>query len=67
MALNVPNPNERLPADYLHNPQSMQRVFRTRNWLLIEILLLLTMFERFTTWDMMVTHISKGTRNQCIL
>ena len=39
------NPAGKLPADHFRYPQSMARVLKTTNQLLIEILLLLTMFK----------------------
>ena len=66
MTLNILNTKGRLPADHFPDPQSMPRVEKTTNQLLIESLLLLTMFQEFTTWVRMVTHIPTGIRNGCI-
>ena len=66
MTLNILNTKGRLPADHIPDPQSMPRVLKTTNQLLIESLLLLTMFQEFTTWVKMVTHIPTGIRNGCI-
>ena len=43
------NPTETLPFDHFLDPQSMARVFKTINRWLIPFLLLLTLFQQFTT------------------
>ena len=43
------NPIETSPFDHFFDPQSMPRLFKTINWWLIQILLLLTLFLQFTT------------------
>ena len=43
------NPTERSPFDYFLDPQSMPRLFKTINRWLIQTLLLLIMFQQFTT------------------
>ena len=43
------NPTETLPFDYFFDPHSMPRLFKTINRWLIQTLLLLTLFQQFTT------------------
>ena len=43
------NPTETSPFDHYLDPQSMQRRFKTINRWLIQTLLLLTLFQQFTT------------------
>ena len=43
------NPTETSPFDHFLNPQSMPRLFKTTNRWLIQTLLLLTLFQQFTT------------------
>ena len=43
------NPTETLPFDHFLDPQCMPRLFKTINRCLIQILLLLTLFQQFTT------------------
>ena len=43
------NPTETSPFDHFLDPQSMQRLFKTINRWLIQTLLLLTLFQQFTT------------------
>ena len=51
------NPTETLPFDYILDPQSMPRLFKTINRWLIQTLLLLTLFLQFTTGVRLVTRI----------
>ena len=44
------NPTETSPFDHFHDPQSILRLFKTINRWLIQNLLLLTLFQQFTTW-----------------
>ena len=43
------NPTETSPFDHFLDPQSMPRLFKTINRWLIQTLLLLTLFQQFTT------------------
>ena len=43
------NPTETLPFDHFLDPQSMPGLFKTINRWLIQTLLLLTLFQQFTT------------------
>ena len=43
------NPTETLPFDHFLDPQCMLRLFQTINRWLIQTLLLLTLFQQFTT------------------
>ena len=43
------NPTETSPFDHFRDPQSMQRLFKTMKRWLIQTLLLLTLFQQFTT------------------
>ena len=43
------NPTETSPFDHFLDPQYMQRLFKTINRWLIQNLLLLTLFQQFTT------------------
>ena len=43
------NPTETLPFDHFLDPQSIPRLFKTINQWLNYILLLLTLFQQFTT------------------
>ena len=53
------NPTETLPFDDVFDPQSMQRLFKTIKRCLIQTLLLLTLFQKFTTGVRLVTRIPK--------
>ena len=43
------NPTETSPFDHIFDPQSKPRLFKTINRWLIHFLLLLTLFQQFTT------------------
>ena len=43
------NPIETSPFDHFFDPQSKPRLFKTTNRWLIQIMLLLTLFQQFTT------------------
>ena len=43
------NPTQTLPFDHFLDPQYMPRLFKTLNRWLIQTLLLLTLFQKFTT------------------
>ena len=43
------NPTETLPFEHFLDPQSMPRLFKTINRWVIQPLLLLTLFQQFTT------------------
>ena len=43
------NPTETSPFDHFLDPQSMPRLFKTIKRWLVQALLLLTLFQRFTT------------------
>ena len=58
------NPTETSPFDHFLDPQSMSRLFKTINRWLIQILLLLTLFQQFTTEVRLVKHIPKRLRNR---
>ena len=45
------NPTETLPFDHFLDPQYMPRLFKTINRWLIQTLLLLILFQQFTTGD----------------
>ena len=53
------NPTETSPFDHFLNPQSMPRLFKTINRWSIQTLLLLTLFQQFTTGVTLVTRIPK--------
>ena len=57
------NPTETSPSDHFLNPQSMRRLFKTLNGWLIQTLhhylLLLTLFQQFSTGVRLVTRIPK--------
>ena len=53
------NLTETSPLDYFLDPQSMPRLFKTINRWLIQTLLLLTLFQQFTTGVRLVTRIPK--------
>ena len=53
------NPLETSPFDHFLDPQSMPRLFKTIKQLLIQTLLLLTLFQQFTTGVRLVTRIPK--------
>ena len=53
------NPTETSPFDHFLDPQSMPRLFKTINRWLIQTLLLLTLFQQFTTRVRLVTRIPK--------
>ena len=52
-------PTETSPFDHFLDPQSMPRRFKTINRLLIQTLLLLTLFQQFSTGVRLVTCIPK--------
>ena len=52
-------PTGRSPFDHFLDPQSMPRLFITINRWLIQTLLLLILFQQFTTGVRLVTHIPK--------
>ena len=53
------NPTETSPFNYFFDPQSMPRLFKTIKQWLIQTLLLLTLFQQFTTGVRLVTRIPK--------
>ena len=53
------NPSETSPFDHFLDPQSMPRLFKTINRWLIQTLLLMTMFQQFTTGVRLVTRMPK--------
>ena len=53
------NPTKTSSFDHFLDPQSMPKVFKTINRWLIQILLLLTLFQQFTTGVRLVTPIPK--------
>ena len=53
------NPTGRSPFDHFFDPQSMPRLFKTINLLLIQTLLLLVLFHQFTAGARPVTCIPK--------
>ena len=53
------NPTETSPFDHFLDPQSMPRLFKSINRWLIQTLLLLTLFQQFTTGVRLVTRIPK--------
>ena len=53
------NPIEMSPFDHFIDPQSMPRLFKTINPWLIQTLLLLSLFQQFTTGVRLVTRIPK--------
>ena len=53
------NPTETSPLNHFLDPQSMQGFFKTINRWLIQTLLLLTLFQQFTTGVRLVTRIPK--------
>ena len=58
------NPTRGSPFDHFLDPQSMPRLFKIINRRLIQTLLLLILFQQFTTGVRLVKHIQKGLRNQ---
>ena len=52
------NPTGRLPADRFLDPQSMPGLLKTTNRWLNQILLLLRLFQQFTTGVRLVTRLS---------
>ena len=52
------NPTGRLPADHFIDPQSMPKLLKTINRWLNQILLLLRLFQQFTTGVRLVTRLS---------
>ena len=53
------NPTETSPFDHFLDPQSMPKLFKTINRWLIQTLLLLTLFQQFSTGVRLVTCIPK--------
>ena len=53
------NPTERSPFDHFLDPQSMPRLFKAINRWLFQTLLLLILFQLFTTGVRLVTRIPK--------
>ena len=53
------NPTETSPFDHFLDQQYMPRLFKTINQWLIQTLLLLTQFQKFTTGVRLVTRIPK--------
>ena len=53
------NPTETSPFDHFLDPQSMPRLFKTINRWLIQTLLLLTLFQQFSTGARLFTCIPK--------
>ena len=53
------NPTETSPFDHFLDPQSMPRLFKTINRWLIQTLLLMTLFQQFTTGVRLLTRIPK--------
>ena len=53
------NPTETSPFDHFLDPQSMPRIFKTINRWLIQTLLLMTLFQQFTTGVRLITRIPK--------
>ena len=53
------NPTETSPFDHFLDPQSMPRLFKTIKQWLIQTLLLLTLFQQFTTGVSLATRIPK--------
>ena len=53
------NPTETSPLDHYFDPQTMPRLFKPINRCLIQTLLLLTLFQQFTTGGRLVTRIPK--------
>ena len=53
------NPTETSPFDHYLDPQSMRRLYRTIKRWLIQTLLLLIHFQKFTTGVRLVTRIPK--------
>ena len=54
------NPTGRSPFDHFFDPQSMPRLFKTINLLLIQTLLLLTLFQQSFAGFRLVTCIPKS-------
>ena len=54
-----PNLTETSPFDHFLDPQSMPRLFKTINRWLFQTLLLLTLFQQFTTGVRLAKHIPK--------
>ena len=55
----IQDPTGRSPFDHFLDPQSMPRLFKTLNRWLIQTLLLLILFQQFTTGVRLITHIPK--------
>ena len=53
------NPTETSPFDHFLDPQSVPRILKTINRWLIQTLLLLTLFQQFTTEARLVMRIPK--------
>ena len=53
------NPTETSPFEHFLDPQSMPRLFKTKKRWRIQTLLLLTLFQQFTTRVRLVTRIPK--------
>ena len=53
------NPTETSPFDHFLDPQSMPRLFKAKNRWLFQTLLLLTLFQHFTTGVRLVTLVPK--------
>ena len=66
MTLNVSNHNGALLADIFLDPQSIPRVFYSKNQFLIDIWFELACFNNSLPGVGMVTHIPAGIRNRCI-
>ena len=60
------NPTETSPFYHFLDPQSMPRLFKTINRWLIQTLLLLILFQQFTTGVRLVTRIPIWLRNRII-
>ena len=58
------NPTVTSPVDHFLDPQSMPRLFNSINRWLMQTLLLLTLFEWFTTKVRLVRRIPKRLRNR---
>ena len=66
MTLTVSNHNGALLADHFLDPQSIPRVFYSKNQFLIDIWFERACFNNSLPGVEMVTHISAGIRNRCI-
>ena len=53
------NPKKTSSFDHFFDPHSMPRLFKTINRLLIQTLLLLSLFQQFATGVRLVTHMPK--------